>query len=97
MEGKFMLLYPMYCAICKEIGMYSERRLKDGDDFTARDIILLNGSKPVDNIDEIFCGSCLIGHTDFFYKSDEPEVIVFNGKFTAEDYNKMNSSSIKQN
>ena len=61
-EGEVTMVincFAMVDSICGKTAFYTTRKLiKNMDDLMVEDVILIDGSRPIDGITEIRCGSC---------------------------------------
>lgn len=74
-EGKVVMsinCFGMMDRVCGQAAFYTTRRLvKDVDVLQAEDVILVDGSRPIDGVTEIRCGSCgrvIDDMDDLFYR-----------------------------
>ena len=51
-------LVPIHHDVCGGIAFYTTGRLTEFDDFCSDTVREIDGTIPVDGIDEIICGSC---------------------------------------
>jgi hypothetical protein len=94
-----MKLYPMYHKVCGKISFYTKQRLVDMIDPwppNAKDVILLDGTQPLNYIDELFCDSCKTlsrrkTWNEFYYKSNEPIDVDFipQKTYTSKEFNEL--------